>query len=113
MNDSTTQPADQSVSKFKEILKWAAPIALAILVVCVGCFFFLAAGLVARGELTTSILGTEFRLWPINEKTQTGVGLQRSFGVQREGQVCAHFDVTFLFWRPSLSIENVAYDDCG
>ena len=99
-------------SKFKERLKWIAPILLAMMVVCVGCFFFLAAGLVARGELTTGVLGTNVRLWSINERRQTGVGLQRSFEFQRETKACTHTDVTLLLWRPSLSIENLGYDNC-
>ncbi len=82
-------------------------------VVCVGCFFFLVIGLVSRGELTASAVGTDFRLWSINDRTQTGVALQRSYGVQQADKACTHFEVTFLLWKPSLSIDNKAYDDCG
>jgi hypothetical protein len=106
------EPALKTPSKFKERLKWIAPILLAMMVVCVGCFFFLAAGLVARGELTTGVLGTNLRLWAITERQQTGVGLQRSFEFQRAAQTCTHFDVTLLLWRPNLSIENHGYDNC-
>jgi hypothetical protein len=109
----TRLPALPPSSRLKEGLKWLAPISLAMLVVCVGCFFFFAFGLTARGELTTSALGTDFRLWLITDQRQTGVGLQRSFGVQHDGQACRHFDVTILLWRPRVSIENVAYDDCS
>ena len=98
--------------KWKERLKWLAPIGLAMLVVCVGCFMCLTVGLVARGELTTSALGTDVRLWSVNEPNQTGVGLQRSYTVQNHGQTCVHFDVTFLLWKPKLSIDNLAYDNC-
>jgi hypothetical protein len=89
------------------------PIILAMMVVCVGCFFFLAIGLVSRGELTTSAMGTDFRLWSINDRAQTGVALQRSYAVQRAAKPCEYFDVTFLIWKPSLSIDNKSYDDCG
>ena len=102
----------QPQSKFKERLKWILPIGLAMLVVCVGCCMCLTVGLVARGELTTSALGTDFRLWSVNQPNQTGVGLQRSYRVQNHGQTCVHFDVTFLLWKPTLSIENLAYDNC-
>ena len=96
----------------KERLKWLVPIFLAMIVVCLGCFCFLSIGLVARGELTASALGTDFRLWAINDRAQTGVALQRSYGVQQNNRACVHFDVTFLLWKPSLSIDSKAYDDC-
>jgi hypothetical protein len=84
-----------------------------MMVVCVGCFFFLAIGLVSRGELATSALGTDLRLWSINDRTQAGVALQRSYTVQQADKQCEHFDVTFLIWKPNLSIDNKSYDDCG
>ncbi len=100
-------------SRTKERLKWIAPIGLALLVVCVGCFFFFAIGLTARGELTTSVAGTDYRLWAISERRQSGVGLQRMYPIQRDGQSCVRADVTFFFWRPALSIETVTSDNCG
>jgi hypothetical protein len=101
------------VLRARERLKWIAPIGLALLVVCMGCFFFFAIGLTARGELTTSVAGTDFRLWSINVRPQTGVGLQRTYPIQRDGQTCTRVDATFFFWRPALSIENVTSDNCG
>jgi hypothetical protein len=101
------------LSKFRERLKWIVPVILAIMLVCFGCFFFVAVGLVARGELTTSALGTDFRLWSINDRTQTGVGFQRSFGVRQNDKPCTHFDITFLLWKPGLTMDNKSYDDCG
>ena len=79
----------QTTSRAKERLKWIAPIGLALLVVCVGCFFFFAIGLTARGELTTSVAGTDFRLWAISQRQQSGVGLQRTYPVPVNGQ-CLH-----------------------
>jgi hypothetical protein len=96
----------------RERLKWLGPILLGLMVVCAGCFCFFSIGLVSRGELTASVLGTDFRLWAINDRAQTGVALQRSYGVQKTDKVCTHFDVTFVLWKPSLSIDNKAYDDC-
>ena len=107
------EPAADISSKSKERLKWIVPILLALMIVCLGCFSFFSIGLVARGELTASVLGMDLRLWSINERAQTGVAMQRSYGVQRSGQTCTHFDITFLLWKPSLSIDNKAYDDCG
>ena len=106
-------PQPKPPSKFKEALRWIAPLLLALLVVCSGCSFFIATGLVARGELTASVLGTDVRLWAIKEKAGTGLGLQRSYRVDRESQACTHFEVLLLLWRPALSLDNSAYDDCG
>ena len=100
-------------SRARERLKWIAPIGLALLVVCMGCFFFFAIGLTARGELTASVAGTDFRLWAISDRRQSGVGLQRTYPIQRDGQSCTRVDVTFFFWRPALSIDNVTSDNCG
>ncbi len=80
-----------SASRVRERLKWIAPIGLALLVVCVGCFFFFAIGLTARGELTTSVAGTDFRLWAISQRQQSGVGLQRTYPVSgKQSQLHAH-----------------------
>lgn len=100
-------------SKFRERLKWIVPVGLALLVVCVGCFSCLAIGLVSQGELTTTALGTDFRLWSIDDQSGTGVALQRSYGTRQTAKPCTHYDVTFLLWKPSLSIDNKSYDDCG
>ncbi|HZY40740.1 MAG TPA: hypothetical protein VFF59_01940 [Anaerolineae bacterium] len=105
--------AGRPTSRARERLKWIAPIGLALLVVCMGCFFFFAIGLTARGEMTTSVGGTDFRVWPISERPKTGVGLQRTYRIQRDGQTCTRVDVTFFFWRPALSIDNVTSDNCG
>ncbi len=109
----TGTPQPSPASQFKERLKWIASILLAASVVCCGCGFFVTTGLVARGELTASFLGTDLRLWRINANQQVGLGLQRSWGVQRDNRSCIHYDVTFVFWRPGVSIENSAYEDCG
>ena len=108
----TDSPQPATLSKFKERLKWLASILLALMIVCCGCGFFITTGLVARGELTTTALGTDFRWWTITSQPQTGVGFQRSYAVQRDGRSCMHFDVTFVLWKPSLAIDNTAYDNC-
>jgi hypothetical protein len=108
MSDSS-----HSSARLRERLKWIASLLLAVSVVCCGCGFFITTGLVARGELTANILGTDFRLWSINSQQQTGLGLQRSYRVQREGRSCAHYDVSLFAWKPALALDNVSYDDCG
>ncbi len=105
--------APQPPSRLKERLKWIVSLLLAVSVVCCGCGFFITTGLVARGELTASALGTDFRLWTITSQQQTGVGFQRSYGVQRDGRACTHFDVTFVLWKPGWAIDNTSYDECG
>ena len=107
------EPLSDTASSSKERLKWSAAIFLALMMVCLGCFCFFSIGLVSRGELTASVLGTDFRLWSINERAQAGVALQRSFGVLQNGQTCTHFDITFLLWKPKLAIDNKSYEDCG
>ncbi len=100
-------------AKRKDRLLWLASLLLALLVACSGCTFFFAAGLVARGELTANMLGTDLRLWAIREKTGTGLGFDRSYGTQQGDRVCQRHAVTILLWKPSLSIDNLAYDDCS
>lgn len=99
-------------SRARERLKWLAAIGLAMLVVCMACGTFFGIGLIARGELTVSVLGTDFRAWAISGQAQSGLGLQRSYAVVREGTACTHFEVTLLLWKPAIAIDNVGYDDC-
>ncbi len=96
-----------------ERLQWIASLLLALLVACSGCSFFLTAGLVARGELTAHVLGAELRLWAIRERRETGLGLDRAYGAAQTDRACTHHAVTILLWKPALSLENVAYDDCS
>ena len=96
----------------RERLKWLAAIGLAVMLLCMACGTFLGIGLIARGELTTSVLGTDFRVWSVSSRAQSGVGIQRSYAVVRERTACTHFDVTFLLWTPAIAIDNVGYDDC-
>ena len=102
-----------STSRLKERLKWLAAIGLAVMVLCMACGTFFGIGLVARGELTASMLGANFRIWTISSRAESGLGLQRSYRIRHEDTACTHFEVTFLLWKPALSIENVGYDDCG
>ncbi len=96
-----------------ELMKWVLPVLAAGVLACSGTVFCVFGGLASRGELTLSLLGTDFRLWSVGDRQQTGLALQRAYGVQREGRACTHSDITFLYWRPALQIENVSNDDCG
>ena len=110
------QPPAQPPSpraKRKEQLQWLASLLLALLVVCSGCGFFFTVGLVARGELTADVLGTDLRLWRIAEKREIGLGFDRAFEVRREDRSCTQHYTTILLWKPALSIDNLAYDDCS
>ena len=110
-----TDEEPQSSPRFrrKERLKWIASLLLAILVACSGCGFFFTVGLVARGELTANVLGTELRLWAINTTRETGLGLDRAFEVRTADRACTQHYTTIVLWKPGLAIDNVAYDDCS
>jgi len=105
------QPSPRA--KRKEKLLWLASLLLALLVVCSGCGFFFTVGLMSRSELTAKVLGAELRLWRINEKHEVGLGFDRAFEIRREDRSCTQHYTTVLLWKPSLSIDNLAYDDCS
>jgi hypothetical protein len=110
------QRSDQPPSprpKRKEQLQWLASLLLALLVVCSGCGFFFTVGLMSRGELTASVLGADLRLWRIAEKRETGLGFDRAFDIRSADRSCTRHYTTILLWKPGLSIDNLAYDDCS
>lgn len=109
------QQADQQHQRSarKERLMWLASLLLALLVVCSGCGFFFTVGLMSRGELTASVLGAEWRLWRIIEKREVGLGFDRAFEIRREDQTCTQHYTLILLWKPALTIDNLAYDDCS
>jgi len=109
----TTATPRKRGRRFIELMKWVLPLLAATVITCTGTFFCVFAGLASQGELTVSLLGTDFRLWSVGDGRQTGLALQRGYAVQRGGQACTHIDVTFFYWRPALAIENVSNDDCG
>ena len=97
----------------REKLLWLGSLLLALLVMCSGCGFFFAVGLMSRGELTANILGADLRLWRISEKSETGLGFDRAFEIHRADRSCLQHYTTILLWKPSLAIDNRAYDDCS
>ena len=106
------EPQTASSTK-KERIKWIASLLLAIVVACSGCSFFLTVGLVARGELTARVLNADVRLWAINAQRETGLGFDRAFEVRREDRSCAQHITTIVLWKPALTLDSVAYDDCS
>jgi hypothetical protein len=111
MTDEEPQPTPRS--RRKERLKWIASLLLALLVACSGCGFFFTVGLVARGELTARVLNADVRLWAINTKRETGLGLDRAFEIHTANRSCRQHYTTIMLWKPALAIDNVAYDDCS
>ncbi len=97
----------------KEQLQWIAALLLALLVACSGCGLFFAVGLMSRGELTANVLGTDLRLWRIATRSEVGLGFDRAFAIRKDDRSCLQHYTTLLLWRPSLSVDNLSYDDCS
>lgn len=110
-----TEPAPPSrpASKWQNRIKWLAPIALALFVVCSGCFMLFAFALTARTELEAPILGSDWRVWQLRQPGTNGIGVSQSSGFVAEGgQACRRVRVWLITWRPSLQVESSEYDDC-
>ena len=107
------EPRVVSSTNKKERLKWIASLLLAVVVACSGCSFFLTVGLVARGEITASVLNAEVRVWAINARRQTGLGFDRAFEIRTTDRACTQHYTTIVLWKPALAIDSVAYDDCS
>ena len=106
-----SQPSPRA--KRKAQLLWLASLLLALFVVCSGCGFFFTVGLISRGELTASVLGTDLRLWRITAKREVGLGFDRAFEFRRDDRSCTQHYTLILLWKPALAIDNLAYDDCS
>ena len=99
-------------SKRRERLAWLAPIALALLVVCSGCFMLFAFALTARTELDVSLLGSDWRVWQLQETGTNGIGVSQASPFSEPGRDCHYLRVWLIAWRPRLSIEHRAYNEC-
>jgi hypothetical protein len=113
VEQQSPEPRPSPRTRRKERLLWLAVLLLALLVVCSGCGFFFTVGLMSRGELTANILGTDLRLWRITEKRETGLGLDRAFEIRQADRLCTQHYTTIVLWKPALSIDNLAYDNCS
>jgi hypothetical protein len=107
------EPQSSPRAKRRAKLQWIASLLLALLVMCSGCGFFFTVGLMSRGELTADVLGVQLRLWRIVGKSGTGVGLDRAFEIRKDDRSCLQHYTTLLLWKPALSIDNLAYDNCS
>jgi len=109
-----TPAAPSPTSKRRERLAWIASIALAVLVVCTGCFMLFAFALTARGELTASLLGSEWRVWQLQQQGTSGIGVSQTGETAATADPpCRHTRVWLIMWQPSLKIEMTEYDECG
>ena len=73
-----------------------------------------AFAITARGELAASALGSDWRVWQLQEKNTNGLGVsQTSAFASGAGQACRRTRVWLITWRPSVQIETSVYDDCG
>ena len=106
------QPSPPRATR-REKLLWLVSLLLALLVMCSGCGFFLTVGLMSRGELTANVLGANLRLWRIAGKPETGLGFDWAFEIHPADRSCTQHDTLILLWKPTLSIENLAFNDCS
>lgn len=100
-------------AKRKDKLLWLASLLLALLVVCSGCGFFFTVGLMSRGELTASVLGADVRLWRIAGKNEVGLGFDRAVEIRKDDRSCMQHHTLLLLWKPALTVDSLAYDDCS
>jgi hypothetical protein len=103
----STLPAGRP-AKWRERLGWLALVALAVAVVCTGCFMLLAFALAAEGELEATALGSDWRMWALYEKGTNGFGVSQTHTQpSRSGEVCRETRIWLITWRPSLKIEPI------
>jgi len=113
MSAAPSAPPARSASRLRRRLAWLAPALLAAVVVCSGCFMIFAFGLTARGELETTVLGSDWRAWQLIERGTNGVGLSQSSPFTSEsGQACRATRIWLIIWRPALKIEHVDDVSC-
>jgi hypothetical protein len=103
----------QPVAKWRARLGWIAPLALALLVVCTGCFMMFAFALSAQGELEVSLLGSDWRVWQLIERGTNGVGLSQTHATASEpGRACQATTIWLITWRPRVNIERIEDVSC-
>ncbi|HET7088735.1 MAG TPA: hypothetical protein VFL17_08810 [Anaerolineae bacterium] len=101
-------------ARWRERLAWIAPIGLASLVVCSGCLMLLTFALTARTELEAQALGSDWRVWQLQERGRNGIGVSQTHAfAPPSGAICQYTRTWLISWRPALLIESFAYEDCG
>jgi len=110
---SESAPA-QPARKWRDRLGWIASCGLAMIVVCTGCFMLFAFALAARGELETAALGSDWRVWQLQDKNTNGIGVSQSSAFTSSmGQTCHATRVWLITWKPQAQIETRVYDECN
>ena len=117
MNDrsvvSASTPPVTSSAKWRERLGWLAPVALAAIVVCSGCFMLFAFALTARGELEAAVLGSDWRVWQLQAKGTHGIGVSQTRAYTSDsGRACRATTNWLITWRPLAHIEMIDDISC-
>ena len=111
---SLSSSAQSNHAGRRDRLGWLALVALAVLVVCSGCFMLFAFALAARTELDVSLLGSDWRVWQLQAQGTNGIGISQAHGFTSDaGQSCRYVRVWLFTWRPAFRVEATAYDDCS
>lgn len=111
MTESSLQT--QAPSKWRERLSWLAPIGLAVIVVCSGCFMLFALALTAQGELEVSALGSDWRIWQLQAEGTNGIGIAQTRAYTSDsGQACRATTNWLMTWRPTAQIEKIDVVSC-
>lgn len=94
-------------------LETAISFFLALAVVGVGCGICLLGTLTARGDLSWTIGGAQYRLWLIREREGAGLALSHTTTYSNpEGLPCQRTAVWFWLWVPRMSLQQVDYEEC-
>lgn len=81
---------------------------LALLVVCTGCFMLFTFTLAAQGEMEATVLGSDWRVWQLQERGTSGIGIsQTSTRATTSSEPCRETRIWLIIWRPALKIESI------
>ncbi len=94
-------------------LETAISLFLALAVVGVGCGTCLLGTLAARGDLSWTMGGAQYRLWLIREREGVGLALSQTTAYRDpEGRLCQRTAVWFWLWAPRMGLQRVNYEEC-
>ncbi len=94
-------------------LETAISLFLALAVIGVGCGICLLGTLAARGDLSWTIGGAQYRLWLIREREGVGLALSQTTAYQNpESRLCQRTNVWFWLWAPRMSLQQVNDEEC-
>ena len=73
----------------------------------------LAFALTARTELEAPALGSDWRVWQLQERGRNGIGVSQTHAFALpSGAICRYTRTWLISWQPALLIESFAYEDC-